>query len=96
MCNMFIMKREILDAYASWLFPLLEVADARIDYTGLTPYQARAIGRLSECLLDPWLQHNGISYREAPMVSLESTNWFAKGAAFLAAKYFGRTYKRSF
>ena len=94
--NMMVMRRDVLDAYCSWLFPVLELVDVGIDYTGMSPFEQRAVGRLAERLLDPWLAYNDIDYVEAPVRSLERVNWVKKGGSFLAAKLFGRKYEKSF
>lgn len=91
-CNMYIMRCDILDAWCSWLFPLLAEVDAAINYEELTAYQARAVGFLAEYLLDPWLKSEGISYVEVPMKRLEKVNLPKKAATFFAARFFGRPY----
>ena len=94
--NMFVMRKDVLGAYCSWLFPLLDLIDAAIDYSGMTAFEERAVGRVAERLLDPWLATNGIAYVEVPVVGLEKTNWVKKGGGFLAAKFLGKGYRASF
>lgn len=94
--NMMVMRRDVLDTWCSWLFPLLERVEECIDFEGLTPFERRVTGRLSERLIDPWLNSRGISYVEQPVVSLEREDWLKKGSAFLAAKFLGKKYKASF
>ncbi len=96
MFNMMIMRKDLLDAYLAWLLPILEAVEARIDFTVMTDFEARAMGRLSERLLDVWLTVNEVSYVEAPVVSLEKTNWLKKGSSFLAAKFTNKKYEKSF
>lgn len=96
MLNMFLMRRDLFDAYCGWMFSVLREAEKGIDYTGMTPFQARLMGRLSELLLDVWLQKNSVSYVECPLVSMERVNWFKKGSAFLASKFLGKNYSKSF
>ena len=43
-----------------------------------------------------WLVTNGISYSELPVVSPEPVDWVKKGSSFLAAKFLGKKYERSF
>ena len=95
-CNMAVMRRDVLDEYCTWLFDLLFSCEKLIDFTGMTPFEARVMGRLAERLLDTWLLATGIPFAECPAVSLERTNWAKKGGAFLAAKFFGRSYRKSF
>lgn len=96
MFNMHIMRRDIFDAYCSWLYPVLEAVDSRIDYSTKTPFEARCVGRVSEFLLDVWLNANQVPYVEQPVISLERVNWPKKGMSFLAAKFLGKGYKKSF
>ncbi|MDF2563310.1 MAG: Uncharacterized protein K0R99_4756 [Microbacterium sp.] len=56
--NMFLMRHDYLDAYASWLFDVLEVAEASIDLDDRTAFQQRAFGFLGERLLNVWLWHH--------------------------------------
>mgnify|MGYP000028370618 FL=1 len=53
-------------------------------------------GRISELLLDVWIETNGESYVEAPLVNIEKTNWVKKGSAFLKAKFEKKKYEGSF
>lgn len=94
--NMFVMRSDILDDYCSWLFPVLSELERRVGYKDMDAFQARWPGRVSERLLDPWLWTNGLSYVELPVVSAEPVDWVAKGTGFLAAKFLGKKYERSF
>ncbi|WP_455138291.1 DUF4422 domain-containing protein [Thermophilibacter sp.] len=94
--NMFVMRSDLLDAYCSWLFPVLFELERRIDPASYDAFGARYLGRVSERLLDPWLWANGITPAELPVVSPEPVDWVAKGRGFLAAKFLGRKYERSF
>ena len=75
MFNMFIMKREKCNEYCDFLFPVLSELEKRIDVTKLSSFHARVFGRISELLLDVWIETNGESYVEAPLVNIEKTNW---------------------
>ena len=86
--NMFIMKRELLDSYCTWLFDVLFELEKRLDISGYSANDARVFGFVSERLLDVWLNTNQISYQEIPYVFLEKQNWIKKGAAFLKRKFF--------
>ena len=96
MFNMFIMKDDLFQAYCSWLFPILEELEGRIDTSQMTPYEARYVGRISELLLDVWLDQNHVSYREVPWIQLGKENWPKKIRSFLAAKFRNRKYGQSF
>lgn len=96
MFNMFIMKREYADAYCQWLFSVLEELETRIDVSGMTPFEARYLGRVSERLLDVWIDKNKIRYKEIGYIQMEPVNWAKKGSAFLLARFGGKKYKNSF
>lgn len=53
-------------------------------------------GRISELLLDVWIETNGESYVEAPLVNIEKTNWVKKGSAFLKAKFEKKNMREAF
>lgn len=94
--NMFVMPARLFDGYCAWLFPLLGELEQRIDTSDMDAFAARWPGRVSERMLDPWLVTNGISYAELPVVSPEPVDWVKKGSSFLAAKFLGKKYERSF
>lgn len=94
--NMFVMRSDLFDSYCSWMFGVIDELVARIDSSGMDAFQARWPGRVSERLLDPWLETNNITYAELPVVSPEPVDWIAKGKGFLAAKFLGKKYERSF
>lgn len=89
--NMFVMKRELLDSYCSWLFDILFTLEERLDISQYSSYDKRVFGFVSERLLDVWLETNEISYLELPYVFMEKQNWLAKGARFLLRKLKGRS-----
>ena len=86
--NMFIMRRDIFDNYCDWLFSILFELERRLDISGYSVNDARVFGFVAERLLDVWIETNGISYGELPLVNCESQNWPKKGAAFLKRKFF--------
>ena len=61
-CNMFIMKKEMLNEYCEWLFPILFACESRIG-TKDDIYQNRYAGFLAERLLSVFLYHNKNKYR---------------------------------
>jgi len=71
--NMVIMKKEIFDEYAKWLFEILFAIEKDIgpmEGKTLTPeanhsveYQRRAPGFLAERLFDVWIHHNRHKYK---------------------------------
>ncbi len=96
MFNMFIMKKDIFDEYAEWLFDILFELEKRVDVSRYDDFHKRYLGRVSELLLDVFLRTEGIRYAEVPVVDIEGVNWMKKGLAFLRAKFFGKKYGKSF
>ncbi|MDO4219862.1 MAG: DUF4422 domain-containing protein [Candidatus Saccharibacteria bacterium] len=96
MFNMFIMKRNILDSYCEWLFGILSELEKHIDMKDYDAFHARFYGRISELLLDVYINTNHLSYTEVPIIDIEPVNWLKKGSSFLLAKFAGRKYEKSF
>lgn len=61
-CNMFIMKKEVLNAYCSWLFPILEEME-RFAGEKDDQYQNRYPGFLAERLMTLFFLHHREQYR---------------------------------
>ena len=96
MFNMFIMKKDIFDKYCEWLFDILFKLKNKIDYEKYDSFHARFFGRISELLLDIYINVNSIRYKEIDVVNIEKTNWIKKGCSFLKAKFSGKKYEKSF
>lgn len=104
MFNMFIMRREDLEAYCTWVFDILfELEKRMLSSDHLSDFQKRLYGRISEIIFNVWLQEEIDSGRmkkseikELPCLHLEKINWFKKGGAFLCAKIFKKKYERGF
>ncbi len=96
MFNMMIMKKGRFDEYCSWLFDILFELEKRVPTDDMDSFHARFFGRVSELLLDVWINTNGVSYTEYPFVYMEKVNKFKKGMAFLKAKFFKTKYNKSF
>lgn len=94
--NMCIMRSDIYDEWCSWLFPLLQIVEQEIIVSGMTPFQMRVIGRLSERLLDPWIEARGYQYVECEVASMEKVKWAKKIFSFLMAKIGLKKYESSF
>ena len=84
--NMLIMRREALDRYCAWLFPLLLETEKRIEHPA-----PRMMGYLAERLLDAWIETTNTPYTELPLHLTEKTNWLRKGSVFLLRKLRGGT-----
>ena len=90
-CNMFVMRCDIFDAYCRWLFDILFALEPRLDLSDYSTYDRRVFGFLAERLLDVYLMSREISYTEAPVTCLESQHWGRKIAHFLWRKWRGGT-----
>jgi hypothetical protein len=95
MFNMFIMKKELMNDYCSWMFPILFELEKQVDLKGLSIFDARLFGRVSEFLLDVWILKKNIPYKEVKMIQIGDENWPLKIKSFLMAKFFGRKYSQS-
>lgn len=96
MFNMFIMKKEYYDKYCEWMFNILFELEKRIDPKQYDSFHARYLGRISELLLDIWINTNNLKYQEVKVIDMQNVNWLKKGTAFLTAKFTGKKYGKSF
>ena len=72
-------------------------AEASIDISSYSDFHKRFYGRISELLLDVYLETNNITdYKELKVIDMDGVNWFKKGSAFLSAKFTGKKYEKSF
>ena len=103
MFNMMIMSRDMLDSYCTWLFDILFKLRERIDSSSRTDFEKRYLGRISELLLNVWLDEQVKTGKLKDediavlvFVYMEKINYVRKGLAFLAAKFFHIKHKKSF
>ena len=96
MFNMFIMKKNILNDYCKWLFDILFELDKRMKDKEYDSFHSRFYGRVSELLLDVYINTNNLSYKEINFMNMENINWWKKGTSFLKAKFLGKKYEKSF
>lgn len=94
MFNMFIMKRSFFNEYCQWLFSILFHLEKSIDFDKLSAFDARLMGRVSELLMDVWVERHNIQYKEIPLFELD-VKFFKKLKNFLAAKFLNKKYKQS-
>lgn len=94
--NMFIMKKEKLDEYFTWLFDILFELEKRMNPAEYDSFHSRYLGRISERLLDIWINTNGYEYKEVKFMSIQKVNWWKKGTSFLRSKFTGKKYEASF
>lgn len=96
MFNMMIMKKNIMDSYCEWLFPILSELEKKIDSSGYSTFQARYYGRVSEILINVWIEKNKYKYYTCPTVNIEKLDWNRKIKSFINAKFRGIKYDSSF
>ena len=88
--NMFIMRRDLADAYCEWLFDILFELEKRLDISEYSQNDARVFGFVAERLLDVWIETNHYKYVEMPVAFMENQNWLVKGGNFLKRKFVGK------
>lgn len=85
--NIFVMRRELCDAYCTWLFDTLFEVEAFMRKNMPQEIKPRLFGYLAERMLDCWIETNGYSYIELPIVNMEKQNRLKKGTAFLIRRF---------
>lgn len=90
MFNMFVMRKDYLNEYCTWLFDVLQELENRTDITNYNVIEARIYGYISELLLDVWLETKKYEYYEQNVAFLEPQNWIKKGGIFLRRKIMGK------
>lgn len=63
--NMMVCRKQLYDAYCTWLFDILFEVQRRIDTTGYNNYRKRVYGFLSEFLLTVWIVKNRLHVYES-------------------------------
>ncbi len=103
MFNIMIMRHDFLNEYCEWLFDILFELKERFGEEGLSPYEARYCGRVSEIAFNVWLTANMETGRirkseikELSLIQMEKINWLDKGSAFLKAKFLQKKYTRNY
>lgn len=94
--NMFIMKEDLFQKYCEWMFPILQDLESCYDLPHMEPFQARLIGRVSERLMDVWIQKNNLKYKEIGFLYFGKKNMIKKVWGFAMAAIFHKRYKKSF
>lgn len=94
--NMFIMSKEKFDAYCEWLFSILFELEDQFKEVEYDTFHSRFYGRISERLLDVWLEKNGYRYKEVPFIYMEKIDMKKKVLGFIKAKVFHKKYDGSF
>ena len=94
--NTFIMRKDFVDSFCSFMFPILFEVEKRTDFEGRSEFESRTCGYLAEFMLDTWIIKNGIRYQEVELRVLDGEKKVKKAIAMLKAKYFGQMYDKSF
>ena len=58
MFNMFICNKDLMSKYCEWLFDILFELEKRVDASQYDSFHARFFGRVSELLLDVYINTN--------------------------------------
>ncbi len=96
MFNTFIMRKDFVNDFCSFMFPILFEVEKRIDFSSRSEFESRTCGYLAEFLLDTWINKNGIEYKEVELRVLDGEKKLKKVIAFVKAKFFGVKYEKSF
>lgn len=101
MFNLMIMEKALMNDYCEWLFTILFELEKRNDTIGLSDFDKRFAGRVSERLFNVWLEYqirngklNKKEIKELPYI--EEVDWNKKIKSFLAAKFLNKKYGASF
>lgn len=97
MFNMFIMRKQLVNEYCTFIFDILFSIKEKVDYSSLSPYHARFLGRISEIMLNAWIlkkmeENPNLKIKELDYVYMEKIDWEQKIITFLRAKYLGAKY----
>lgn len=78
MCNMFIMKKNLLNDFCEWEFSILNALEKMIGND-----RKRIIGYIAEHMLDIWIEKNEHQYVECNVALLDRKNEFDRRFDFL-------------
>lgn len=69
--NMFICRKELMDNYCEWLFPVLAEVEKHVDISRYDAYQRRIFGFMAERMLAVFCAHNHLKVKHYPVVCLQ-------------------------
>lgn len=100
MFNMMILQKDLMNDYCSWLFPILFHVYNSVNKSHLSAFDSRFGGRISEILLDVWIEKK---IEEGTLKSsdikelhyVEDVDWAFKVRKFLMAKFLHKKYGKS-
>jgi hypothetical protein len=89
--NMFLARREVFDAYATWVFPVLSEVSTQVQSDDRTAYQQRTIGYLGERLLNVWVaaRSENLSIGTRKIVNVEGEPKISKAIGLIKRKISG-------
>ena len=96
MFNMFVARSEVADSYCKWLFGILAELEKRVEVLKYDDFHRRFFGRISELLLDVYVNTNNLTYREIKVVNTEKQHFGKRLNRFLRAKFKKEKYDQSF
>lgn len=82
MCNMFLMKKELLDEFCEWEFSILNEFEKTLDKD-----RKRIVGYVAEHMLDIWIEKNQYDYVECNVALLDRKNELDRRVDFLMRKF---------
>ncbi len=92
--NMFIARKEVIDPYCEWVFPILSEVENRID----VEEHQRVFGLISEAIFNVWIEYNQLRIKEVPIyylgndlrfrMALSDNRVLRKGYQFLYFNFF--------
>jgi len=85
--NMFVMRRELFEAYMEWLFDILFEFEKRVDISEYDNYQSRIFGFMSERLFNVWIIKKELNKKELKIVNIEGENLPLKVFGLLKRKF---------
>ena len=95
--NMFIASKEIVNDYCSWVFPILEEVENRIN----VEEYPRVFGLISEAIFNVWIEKNGLNVKECPVyylgndlkfrMAISNNVFLRKGYRFLYFNFFKKS-----
>lgn len=94
--NTFIMRKDYVNSFCSFMFPILFEIEKRIDFSQRSEFESRTCGYLAEFMLDTWIIRNQIPYQELKLQVLDGEQVFKKAFVMLKSKLLGKKYERSF
>ena len=96
--NMFIAPKDIVNEYCSWVFPILEEVENRIN----VDEYPRVFGLISEAIFNVWIEYNQLKFKECSIyywgnglkfrMALSENIVLRKGYQFLYFNFFKKSF----